>query len=75
MVIRTLDDKVTMCIIMQEPRIKAFYSTPSRYLDAVNQAGLSWSVKEDDFFPYANHPYAYWTGKHKHNIILAFISA
>ena len=48
---------------MQEPRIKVFYSTPSRYLDAVNQAGLSWSVKEDDFFPYANRPYAYWTGK------------
>ena len=49
--------------VMQEPRIKVFYSTPSRYLDAVNQAGLSWSVKEDDFFPYANKPYAYWTGK------------
>ena len=49
--------------VVQEPRIKVFYSTPSRYLDAVNQAGLSWSVKEDDFFPYANKPYAYWTGK------------
>ena len=47
----------------QEPRIKVFYSTPSRYLDAVNQAGLSWSVKEDDFFPYADNPYAYWTGE------------
>ena len=40
-----------------------FYSTPSRYLDAVNQAGLSWTVKEDDFFPYADHPWSYWTGE------------
>lgn len=51
---------------IQEPRIKVFYSTPSRYLDAVNQAGLSWSVKEDDFFPYASDPYAYWTGESYH---------
>ena len=44
-----------------------FYSTPSRYLDAVHQAGLSWSVKEDDFFPYADQPYAYWTGEAVHH--------
>ena len=42
-----------------------FYSIPSHYLDAVNQAGLTWSVKEDDF-SYANHPYAYWTGTCHH---------
>ena len=29
----------------------------------MNEAGLSWSVKEDDFFPYADRPYAYWTGE------------
>lgn len=23
---------------------------------------MSWTVKEDDFFPYASDPYAYWTG-------------
>ena len=39
------------------------HHTPSRYLDVVNQAGLSWSVKEDDFFPYADNPHAYWTGR------------
>ena len=38
------------------------YSTPSRYLKAVNEAGLSWSVKTDDFFPYADGPQAFWTG-------------
>ena len=54
---------VCIICIIQEPRIKVFYSTPSRYLDAVHQAGLSWTVKEDDFFPYASGPWAYWTGK------------
>ena len=38
------------------------YSTPSRYLKALNEAGLSWSLKTDDFFPYADGPHAYWTG-------------
>lgn len=56
----------TMCDL-QEPRIKVFYSTPSRYLDAVYQTGLSWTVKEDDFFPYASGPWAYWTGKGLHD--------
>ena len=39
------------------------YSTPSRYLDALNEANLMWTVKTDDFFPYADNPYAYWTGQ------------
>ena len=39
-----------------------FYSTPSRYMDAINQASLVWYVNRDDFFPYADLPYAYWTG-------------
>ena len=38
------------------------YSTPSRYLKALNEAGLSWVVKTDDFFPYADGPQAFWTG-------------
>ena len=38
------------------------YSTPSRYLKAVNEADLSWVVKTDDFFPYADGPQAFWTG-------------
>ena len=39
-----------------------FYSTPSRYTDAVHKANLTWSVKLDDFFPYATSPWSYWTG-------------
>ena len=39
-----------------------FYSTPSIYLDALHAAGETWPVKSDDFFPYADHPHAFWTG-------------
>lgn len=28
----------------------------------MNEAGLEWPTKEDDFFPYASDPHAYWTG-------------
>ncbi|CAG2066048.1 unnamed protein product [Timema podura] len=42
--------------------INVFYSTPSCYLKALHDANQTWSVKEDDFFPYASEPYSYWTG-------------
>ena len=43
-------------------RINAFYSTPSCYLKSLNDAGKTWPIKSDDFFPYASDPHAYWTG-------------
>ena len=43
-------------------RFNLFYSTPTRYVDAVHAAGLTWSVKTDDFFPYADCPWCYWSG-------------
>ncbi|XP_065891997.1 lysosomal alpha-mannosidase-like [Dysidea avara] len=42
--------------------VNVFYSTPSRYIDAVYKANLTWSVKLDDFFPYGSAPWSYWTG-------------
>ena len=42
--------------------MNAFYSTPTRYLDALHSAGLTWELKTDDFFPYADCPWCYWTG-------------
>lgn len=42
--------------------MNVFYSTPSCYLQAVHDAGLTWSTKSDDFFPYASDPNAFWTG-------------
>ena len=42
--------------------INGFYSTPSCYLKALNDAGKTWPSKSDDFCPYASDPHAYWTG-------------
>lgn len=48
------------------PGINVIYSTPSCYLKAVNdyanQHNVSFEVKTDDFFPYANRKNAYWSG-------------
>ncbi|CAL1274579.1 unnamed protein product [Larinioides sclopetarius] len=43
-------------------RVNVFYSTPSCYLQALNQANRTWTAKYDDFMPYASDPHAYWTG-------------
>uniref|UniRef100_A0A1A9ZH71 Alpha-mannosidase n=1 Tax=Glossina pallidipes TaxID=7398 RepID=A0A1A9ZH71_GLOPL len=42
--------------------INLLYSTPSCYLKALHDADISWPTKDDDFFPYASDPHAYWTG-------------
>ncbi|XP_045508968.1 lysosomal alpha-mannosidase-like isoform X1 [Colias croceus] len=42
--------------------IKLFYSTPDCYLKAVKDANPTLPIKQDDFFPYASDPTAYWTG-------------
>ncbi|KFO79729.1 Lysosomal alpha-mannosidase, partial [Cuculus canorus] len=43
-------------------RVHVLYSTPSCYLQELHRANLSWSVKTDDFFPYADGPHQFWTG-------------
>eukprot|EP01126_Amoeba_proteus_P042431 TRINITY_DN4611_c0_g2_i1.p1 TRINITY_DN4611_c0_g2~~TRINITY_DN4611_c0_g2_i1.p1 ORF type:complete len:1005 (-),score=211.24 TRINITY_DN4611_c0_g2_i1:125-2698(-) len=43
-------------------RLNIFYSTPSRYVDAKKTYPITWPVKTDDFFPYADCPHCYWTG-------------
>lgn len=45
-----------------ETNVNIFYSTPSCYLYSLYKANLTWSVKRDDFFPYAHKPHAFWTG-------------
>ncbi|CAF3757591.1 unnamed protein product [Rotaria sordida] len=42
--------------------VNVFYSTPSCYLYALNKVDRSWTIKTDDFFPYAHHPHGFWTG-------------
>uniref|UniRef100_A0A6V7QUP3 Alpha-mannosidase n=1 Tax=Ananas comosus var. bracteatus TaxID=296719 RepID=A0A6V7QUP3_ANACO len=48
--------------VNKDGRVNALYSTPSIYTDAKHAANESWPLKTDDFFPYADHANAYWTG-------------
>ncbi|KAJ4728881.1 Alpha-mannosidase [Melia azedarach] len=48
--------------VNQDGRVNAMYSTPSIYTDAKYAANEFWPLKTDDFFPYADHANAYWTG-------------
>ncbi|XP_069460399.1 lysosomal alpha-mannosidase-like [Ambystoma mexicanum] len=43
-------------------KVNVLYSTPSCYLWELHQSNLTWSVKTDDFFPYADGPHQFWTG-------------
>ena len=57
-----IEQSINHILVIQNGSVNVFYSTPSRYTDAVYKANLTWSVKLDDFFPYATSPWAYWTG-------------
>mmetsp|Transcript_3463 Transcript_3463/g.5887 ORF Transcript_3463/g.5887 Transcript_3463/m.5887 type:complete len:270 (+) Transcript_3463:445-1254(+) len=45
-----------------DQNVHLFYSTPSQYIDALNAQNLTWPVRYDDMFPYADNPMDYWTG-------------
>ena len=55
-------DKLIRLVNANSSQIHVLYSTPSCYLKALNEAQLTWPTKNDDFFPYANDPHAFWTG-------------
>ncbi|XP_072240719.1 lysosomal alpha-mannosidase [Leuresthes tenuis] len=42
--------------------VNVLYSTPSCYLQELHRANLSWALKTDDFFPYADAAHDFWTG-------------
>ncbi|XP_055962394.1 alpha-mannosidase isoform X2 [Mercurialis annua] len=48
--------------VNKDGRVNALYSTPSIYTDIKNAASVSWPLKTDDYFPYADSSHAYWTG-------------
>ncbi|CAL0313112.1 unnamed protein product [Lupinus luteus] len=48
--------------VNKDGRVNALYSTPSIYTNAKNAANVSWPLKTDDYFPYADGPFSYWTG-------------
>ncbi|CAL5366183.1 unnamed protein product [Camellia sinensis] len=48
--------------VNKDGRINVLYSTPSLYTDAKNAENVSWPLKTEDYFPYADDTNAYWTG-------------
>ncbi|KAF0700988.1 Aste57867_8434 [Aphanomyces stellatus] len=48
--------------VNQEGRVNILYSTLEQYTDLKLKEKIDWSVKTDDFFPYADQAYGYWTG-------------
>ena len=43
--------------------INMFYSTPSKYFEIITKDKKIYEIeREDDFFPYSDRPYAYWSG-------------
>ena len=47
-------DKLIKYVNEKDSRFNLFYSNPTVYTDARAAEGLTWSVKTDDFFPYAD---------------------
>ena len=43
--------------------MQLIYSTPSTYFKVIKSIQSSWPIyKNQDFFPYAENPFSYWTG-------------
>ena len=42
--------------------ITLLYSTPSEYINALKEEKVTWPVRYDDMFPYADQSEDYWTG-------------
>ncbi|KAE8620084.1 hypothetical protein XENTR_v10010093 [Xenopus tropicalis] len=58
-------DRLIKNVNMQQingSKVNVFYSTPSCYLQSLHRANLTWPMKMDDFFPYADGPHMFWTG-------------
>ncbi|XP_066593863.1 lysosomal alpha-mannosidase isoform X1 [Prorops nasuta] len=59
---KNLDKLIRYANTKYPEKVNVFYSTPSCYLKALNDKKLAWPTKNDDFFPYASDPHAFWTG-------------
>ncbi|XP_069699537.1 lysosomal alpha-mannosidase-like [Periplaneta americana] len=55
-------DKLIKYVNAADKGVNIIYSTPSCYVKAVNDEGLTYTTKQDDFFPYATDGNSYWTG-------------
>ena len=60
---KQLDAFVDYCNGVQKSNMTFAYSTPSKYLAALKQENLAWSVvRNHDFMPYQMNANKYWTG-------------
>ncbi|KAI5733288.1 hypothetical protein M8J76_010128 [Diaphorina citri] len=61
---RSLDKMIKYINNMQinGSKVNLLYSTPSCYIKAVHNSGITLPTKQDDFFPYGSGKHAYWTG-------------
>ena len=48
--------------VNKDPRVNVFYSTPEKYFGAKRASNISFPLKTDDFFPYSDGWFAFWTG-------------
>jgi hypothetical protein len=55
-------DNMISYINTRYTNVTLLYSTPGNYLDAIIAANMTWPVRYDDMFPYADLPQDYWTG-------------
>ena len=43
-------------------QVFVMYSTPTLYVNYLHKLNETWPQKTDDFLPYADHLFSYWTG-------------
>eukprot|EP01041_Mallomonas_annulata_P000682 gene682-1305_t len=55
-------DKIINRVNKMNVGVEVIYSTPVEYLTAKSKENVTWSLKTDDFFPYADCAHCYWTG-------------
>jgi len=55
-------DRLMKYVNEKHPEINVFYSTPTCYVKALNEANQVWPTKTDDFFPYSSDNDAFWAG-------------
>jgi hypothetical protein len=59
---KNMDKLIKMMALKEGNRFNIFYSNPTQYTLAKAAEKLVWTVKDDDFFPYADCEHCYWTG-------------
>lgn len=55
-------DRLIKNVNKLRPDQEVFYSTPSVYIKAINEAFHQWPINYSDMMPYAERADSYWTG-------------